>query len=83
MGYLALLRNLRNFDEAGVPTRWPRGSRGGSDPAQVARSRLLPMRFLSAYRAAPSLRWGPRWSGRWTRPWPTCPRLRGRHPDPG
>jgi hypothetical protein len=28
-----------------------------ADPAQVARSRQLPMRFLSAHRAAPSLRW--------------------------
>ncbi|HEX8626965.1 MAG TPA: TROVE domain-containing protein [Catenuloplanes sp.] len=58
MGYMALLRNLRGFDQAGVgddvaatvATRL-------ADPAQVARSRQLPMRFLSAYRAAPSLRW--------------------------
>jgi hypothetical protein len=28
-----------------------------ADPEQVAKSRQLPMRFLSAYRAAPSLRW--------------------------
>ena len=28
-----------------------------ADPAQVARSRLFPMRFLAAYKAAPSLRW--------------------------
>ena len=59
MGYMALLRNLRNFDEAGVSddiaaqvaTRL-------ADPDEVAKSRQLPMRFLSAYKAAPSLRWG-------------------------
>jgi hypothetical protein len=58
MGYMALLRNLRNFDRAGVPD--PVAARVAerlADPAQVARSRQLPMRFLSAYRAAPSLRW--------------------------
>lgn len=59
MGYMALMRNLRNFDEAGVPdgvahevmTRL-------TDPEQVARSRQFPFRFLSAYQAVPSLRWG-------------------------
>lgn len=58
MGYMALLRNLRNFDEAGVSdTLAATVSRQLADPAQVARSRQFPMRFLSAYRAAPSLRW--------------------------
>jgi hypothetical protein len=58
MGYMALLRNLRNFDEAGVDERialqvgWEL-----MDPDQILRSRQLPLRFLSAYRAAPSLRW--------------------------
>jgi hypothetical protein len=59
MGYMALLRNLRNFDLAGI-------SDGDAtqviirltDPEQVAKSRQFPFRFLSAYRAAPSLRWG-------------------------
>lgn len=58
MGYMALLRNLRNFDEAGVgdsTAEWVASVL--RDPQQVARSRQLPMRFLSAYRAAPSLRW--------------------------
>ncbi|CRK61220.1 putative ribonucleoprotein-related protein [Alloactinosynnema sp. L-07] len=59
MGYMALLRNLRNFDEAGVSDEVAAQVAARlSDPAQVARSRQLPMRFLSAYRAAPSLRWG-------------------------
>lgn len=58
MGYMALLRNLRNFDEAGV-------SRQVSDQViaklansdEVAKSRQFPYRFLSAYLATPSDRW--------------------------
>jgi TROVE domain len=58
MGYMALLRNLRNFDEAGVPDTVAAGVAAKlADPEQVASSRQLPFRFLSAYRAAPSLRW--------------------------
>jgi hypothetical protein len=58
MGYMALLRNLRNFDEAGVGDDVAAAVAAKlADPAQVAKSRQLPMRFLSAYRAAPSLRW--------------------------
>lgn len=59
MGYMALLRNLRNFDEAGVSDEVAdQVAARLADPEQVARSRQLPMRFLSAYKAAPSLRWG-------------------------
>ncbi|WP_447004016.1 TROVE domain-containing protein [Saccharothrix isguenensis] len=58
MGYMAQLRNLRNFDEAGVSDEVAAEVAARlADPEQVARSRQLPMRFLSAYRAAPSLRW--------------------------
>jgi hypothetical protein len=58
MGYMALLRNLRNFDEAGVPDRVAmQAAVRLADPEEVARSRQLPFRFLSAHRAAPSLRW--------------------------
>lgn len=58
MGYMALLRNLRNFDAAGVPDLVAGDvARRLADPDEVARSRQLPLRFLSAYRAAPSLRW--------------------------
>jgi len=58
MGYLALLRNLRNFDQAGVgDVVAGQVAARLADPAEVARSRALPMRFLSAYNAAPSLRW--------------------------
>ncbi|HVM26504.1 MAG TPA: TROVE domain-containing protein [Mycobacteriales bacterium] len=60
MGYMALLRNLRNLDQAGVGDDVAqRVSKTVSDPDEVARSRQLPLRFLSAYRAAPSLRWAP------------------------
>lgn len=58
MGYMALLRNLRNFDQAGVSdTVAEQVAARIGDPEQVARSRQLPMRFYSAYNAAPSLRW--------------------------
>jgi hypothetical protein len=58
MGYMALLRNLRNFDETGVSDEVAATIAAKlSDPAEVAKSRQFPMRFLSAYRAAPSLRW--------------------------
>lgn len=58
MGYMAQLRNLRNFDQAQVSdTVASDVATKLADPEQVARSRQLPMRFLSAYRAAPSLRW--------------------------
>ncbi|MCT9092831.1 TROVE domain-containing protein [Streptomyces sp. ASQP_92] len=59
MGYMALLRNLRNFDEAGVSDEVAEQvAKRLADPSQVAKSRQLPMRFYSAYNAAPSLRWG-------------------------
>ena len=59
LGYMALLRNLRNLDQAGVPDSviGPLLTRL-ADPEQVKRSRQLPLRFLSAYLEAPSLRWG-------------------------
>lgn len=59
MGYMAKLRNLRNFDAAGVSDAVAlRVAADLADPEAVAKSRQLPMRYLSAYRAAPSLRWG-------------------------
>jgi hypothetical protein len=59
MGYMALLRNLRNFDEAGV-SDLVATSVGAKlmHPDEVARSRQFPYRFLSAYESAQaSLRW--------------------------
>lgn len=59
MGYMALLRNLRNFDEAGVPDEVAAGVAALlADPERVARSRQFPFRFLAAYEQARSLRWG-------------------------
>jgi hypothetical protein len=59
MGYMALIRNLRNMDEAGVSDDVAGHVAARiADPAQVAKSRQLPFRFLSAYLHAPSLRWG-------------------------
>ncbi|WP_017538642.1 TROVE domain-containing protein [Nocardiopsis halophila] len=59
MVYMALLRNLRNFDRAGVSDAVAEQVADTlADPVRVKRSRQLPMRFLSAFRAAPSLRWG-------------------------
>ena len=59
MGYSALLKNLRNFDEAGVSDDVAAEAAGRlADPERVRRSREFPFRFLSAFRAVPSLRWG-------------------------
>lgn len=58
MGYMALLRNLRNFDEHGVGALAAQQVIAKlTDPEQVARSRQLPMRFLSAFRSVSNLRW--------------------------
>ncbi|MGV9499183.1 TROVE domain-containing protein [Streptomyces sp. NPDC003642] len=58
MGTMALVRNLRNFDEAGVSDEVAeRVAARISDPAEVARSRQFPFRYLAAHQHAPSLRW--------------------------
>ena len=59
MGYFALLRNLRNFDQAGVSgavANHVASKLGNYD--EVKRSKLFPFRFLSAHREAPHIRWG-------------------------
>jgi hypothetical protein len=59
MGYMALARNLRNFDEDGVSdTVAERVAARLADPRQVAKSRQFPFRFYAAYTAVKSLRWG-------------------------
>lgn len=59
MGYMALLRNLRNFDQAGVSDEVAGlVATKLAHPGEVARSRQFPFRFLSAFRQVPSLRWG-------------------------
>jgi hypothetical protein len=58
MGIFSMIRNLRNFDQAGLSDEAAqRIAARICDPEVIARSRLFPYRFLSAYRAAPSLRW--------------------------
>jgi hypothetical protein len=58
MGYMALLRNLRNFDQAGVSDEVAEQvAKRLTDPEQVAKSRQLPFRFYSAYIEVPSDRW--------------------------
>ncbi|CAM5669390.1 RNA-binding protein [Streptomyces avidinii] len=58
MGPMALLRNLRNFDEAGVSDEAAAGVAARiADAAEVARSRQFPLRYLAAHRHAPSQRW--------------------------
>ncbi|MFE5295520.1 TROVE domain-containing protein [Streptomyces sp. NPDC056632] len=59
MGLMALVRNLRNFDQAGVSDEVAaRISARLADAEEVRRSRMFPFRFWAAYQAAPSLRWG-------------------------
>jgi hypothetical protein len=59
MGYMALLRNLRNFDEVGVSDEVAaRVAAKLADPQEVASARQFPFRLWAAYKAAPSLRWG-------------------------
>ncbi|MFB7617358.1 TROVE domain-containing protein [Kitasatospora sp. NPDC056181] len=59
MGPMALVRNLRNFDQAGVPDEVAAEvARRISDREEVQRSRQFPFRYLAAHRHAPSLRWG-------------------------
>lgn len=59
MGYMALLRNLRKFDQDGISDEVAKQVANRLvDPEQVARSKQFPYRFLSAYRAVQSLRWG-------------------------
>lgn len=58
MGYMALLRNLRNFDEAGVSAQAAGQVKMRlASLAEVFKSRQLPMRFLSAFRAVNNVRW--------------------------
>jgi hypothetical protein len=59
LGYMALIRNLRNLDQAGLSDEEAAKLAARiADPEQVRRSRQFPFRFLSAYLSAPSLRWG-------------------------
>lgn len=59
MGYMATLRNLRNFDQAEVSDKVAAEVAARlADPEQVARSRQFPFRFFAAHKNTGSLRWG-------------------------
>lgn len=59
MGIFALLRNLRNFDQAGISREAQDAVRAKLvDPEVIAKSRLFPFRFLSAHQAVKSENWG-------------------------
>jgi hypothetical protein len=52
MGYMALIRNLRNFAKAGISDSYAKFvAEKIADEEAVLSSRQLPLRFLSAYRA--------------------------------
>lgn len=59
MGSMALIRNLRNFDEKGVSSGVAQiVAEKISDPAEVRRSGQFPFRYFAAYKAVQnSLRW--------------------------
>lgn len=58
MGYDALLKNLRNFDRAGISEETAaKVAAILADPANVAKSRLFPYRFLAAYQHTDTERW--------------------------
>ncbi|WP_169809214.1 TROVE domain-containing protein [Actinomadura chibensis] len=55
---MALVRNPRNFERAGVSDEVAATVTAKiSDPGVIARSRMFPFRFLAAHKAAPSLQW--------------------------
>lgn len=79
LGYMALIRNLRGFDEAGVSKAHAKKvAEIIADPERVKSSRQLPYRYLSAYKAAPSLRWGQALEEALDLSTANVPKLRGR-----
>jgi hypothetical protein len=76
---MALIRNLRGFDEAGVSKAHAKKvAEIIADPERVKSSRQLPYRYLSAYKAAPSLRWGQALEEALDLSTANVPKLRGR-----
>ena len=60
MGYMAILRNLRNFEKAGISKDTQKFVINKlTDPEEVAKSRQFPFRFLSAYRNTESVTYAP------------------------
>src|SRR5205814_2838244 len=60
MGYMALLRNLRNFEQVGVREAvLDRVAATLADADEVRQSRQFPYRFWSAYQSSGTVRFGP------------------------
>lgn len=60
LGYMALIRNLRKFEEKGVSKKTLMGvAQRLADTDEVVKSKQLPFRFLSAYRAVTKSKSGP------------------------
>lgn len=79
MGYMALLRNLRNFDEAGIPAERRSYVKAKlAAPDEVAKSRQLPIRFYSAWKNLGSMDWGSMLESALQSSLANVPRLRGR-----
>jgi len=58
MGVMALVRNLRNFDQVAISERAVEAVIAKvTDPAEVSRSRLFPYQVWAAYSNAPSDNW--------------------------
>lgn len=58
MGYMALLRNLRNFDEAGISKEKVQYVKDYlTSPEKVQQSRQFPIRFFTAWTAVHGLAW--------------------------
>jgi hypothetical protein len=58
MGVMALVRNLRNFDQAGIAAAViEKVIAKITDPIEVAKARLFPYQVWAAYREAPSDNW--------------------------
>ncbi len=79
MGAMALVRNLRNFDQAGVSDEVAaRVAARISDPQEVRRSRQFPSATWPPTSTPPRCAGRTRWSRRSATRWPTCPRCRAR-----
>jgi hypothetical protein len=58
MGLMALVRNLRNFDEAGISREAVMYVQSRIEDAdEIRRSRIFPYRFYHAYKSVESVRW--------------------------
>ena len=59
MGIFAIVRNLRNFDQAGINDESIAAVKAKLvDPEVISKSRMFPIRFLGAWAATNSMRWG-------------------------